>query len=144
MSLDLMIIHERTEEEILDEIREARKNKERLETVDVEPTVWWENITHNLGTMAKNVPVSRENTSLYNLLWKPGEAGFSKVTGEYISLVKEGLEYLRNHELELSEFNPANHWGSYSGLLDFTRSLVFFLQNIKDYDKSNYIIVADV
>lgn len=139
-----MIIHERTEEEILEEIREAKKNKRRLESVDVEPTVWWENITHNLGTMAKNVPVPRENTSLYDLLWHPNEAGFSKVTGEYIGLVKEGLEYLRNHGLELSEFNPPNHWGSYGGLLDFTRSLAFFLQNIKDYDKSNYIIIADV
>jgi hypothetical protein len=142
MSLDLYIIHKRTEEEIINEVREAKKNNVRLETVDVEPTVWWENITHNLGKMAKAVPV-RGSVSLYDLLWHPREAGFTKVGKEYIDLVAVGYNYLETHP-ELRRYNPENGWGDYEGLLDFTRNYNFFLQNIKDYDNTEYIINASV
>ena len=142
MSLDLYIIHKRTEEEIINEVREAKKNNIRLQTVDVEPTVWWENITHNLGQMAKAVPV-KEGTTLYDLLWHPGRAGFTRVGKEYIDLVEIGYNYLKNHP-ELKIYNPENGWGTYEGLVDFTKGYNFFLHSIKDYDNSEYLIEASV
>lgn len=142
MSLDLEIIHRRRKEEILNEIKEARENNIRLESVEIDPTIWSENITHNLGRMASAVPV-KDGITLYDLLWHPREAGFTKVGKEYIALVEIGYIYVQTHP-DLKIYNPVNGWGKYENLLDFVRNYNSFLHNLKDYDISDYLIIADV
>jgi len=142
MSLDLTIIHRRRKEDILNEIKEARANNIRLESVEIDPTVWSENITHNLGKMAAEVPV-KDGITLYNLLWHPREAGFTKVGKEYIDLVEIGYNYVQTHP-ELRKYNPENGWGDYGCFLDFVKDYNFLLHSLKDYDTSDYLIVADV
>ena len=141
MSLDLSIIYKRSEEEILAEIREGRNSGQIVESVEVDQSIFDENITHNLGTMAKEVKTGKEGTSLYDLLWHPYESGFPIVTDEYIELVDNGLDYLKKNRKMLEKYNPPNGWGSYSGLLDFTKNLVFSLKNINP-NKHEYIINA--
>lgn len=79
------------------------------------------NITHNLNKMAENIPVS-ETLTLYNVLWRPDESNLT-LTDEILPLVDAGVRYMLKHEKKLKKFNPDNGWGSYEGLLDFTRKV---------------------
>ena len=79
------------------------------------------NITHNLNTIAENVPVS-DTLNLYKVLWRPDENNLL-ITDEIWPLVEEGIRYMLRHKKKLLKFNPDNGWGSYEGLLDFTRKV---------------------
>ena len=75
------------------------------------------NITHNLTRMADKVPCG--DYTLYDLLWRPDEHGFTHVTNEYRSLVNSALPYFLANRADLEQYNPSNGWGSYDSLLDF-------------------------
>lgn len=77
------------------------------------------NITHNLNQMAMHVPVS-DTLTLYNVLWRPDESDL-KTTDDILEYVTIGVKYLIDHKEELLQYNPDNGWGSYEGLLDFTK-----------------------
>ena len=89
---------------------------------------WHANITHNMGEMAREVPVAGTELTLYDLLWHPEEHGFSSAgdTGYRVGVLM-GFLYLRNHRDELIRFNPENGWGNYELLLSFTLD---FLQHL--------------
>lgn len=77
------------------------------------------NITHNLNKMAMHVPVS-DTLTLYNVLWRPDESDL-KTTDDILEYVTIGVKYLIDHKEELLQYNPDNGWGSYEGLLTFSR-----------------------
>ena len=76
--------------------------------------VYWGNITHNLGKMASE-------TMLYYPLWRPEEIGI-EFAGELVPFLIVGLKLLEdNKEKLIKEHSPANGWGTYEGLLAFTK-----------------------
>ncbi len=81
----------------------------------VKPTeVYSANITHNLGKMANLV-------GLYLPLWRPDEIGVTTAK-QLIPLLRDGLAKLIDQRQEAEKLNPSNGWGSYEGLLNFTRA----------------------
>ena len=80
-------------------------------------SVYYNNITHNLGKMAAEVKLSNGLT-LYDVMWRPDEHGlvFAKDISE---LLDEGWNILLSEPDYFKTFNPDNGWGSYEGMIDF-------------------------
>ncbi len=80
-------------------------------------SIYDENITHNLASMAANVKLSNGLT-LYNVLWRPDEHKlvYAKDIAE---LLDEGWNILLSEPDRFKEFNPSNGWGNYDGLCRF-------------------------
>ena len=103
--------------------------------------VWHENITHNMNSMADQVPIGKH--TLYDYLWRPDEIGITHISQEYAIAVFNGLMYLKGHKKELLLFEPpinpetGTRWGSYDLLVDFCVSLVDAIMSI-DYTKEEY------
>jgi hypothetical protein len=76
-----------------------------------EVDVFDNNITHNLGKMAKEA-------GIYEVLWRPEEIGIDKAS-DMIPFLEKGVETLKSDPERFKEFNPENGWGSYEGLLAF-------------------------
>lgn len=76
--------------------------------------LFWANITHNLGAMAKQA-------GIYKPLWRPEEIGIEKA-GHLIKPLKKGLSLLKQNPEKFMEFNPSNGWGDYDGLIKFVES----------------------
>ena len=166
MSLDLYIISEKTfnksstgvyvrengrtvELKTMDEVRKHFPNadlsqiREHMYETNI---VWHQNITHNLGTMACNVPI--EELTLYDHLWRPKKHGFESVTEEYRNGIVSGLTYLKNHKERLLQFEPpvdpeiGTRWGNYDQLVSFCTSLA---QCLSELDLSEvFLIESDV
>ena len=83
-------------------------------------SVYSANITHNLGTMASAVIVGENNLSLYDVLWRPDENGF-EYAHNIIDYLYEGWKQLISDPEKYKQYNPANGWGSYEGLVDFVK-----------------------
>lgn len=73
--------------------------------------VFWRNITHNLGQMAKE-------SGLYDAMWRPEEQGWTHAR-DLIAPLRDGLAELQSDPARFKEFDPGNGWGSYDGLLNF-------------------------
>ena len=166
MSLDLYITSEKTfnksstgvyvrengrtvELKTMDEVRKHFPNadlgqiREHMYETNV---VWHENITHNLGAMARNVPTGK--LALYDYLWRPKEHGFRSVSEEYRKGIAKGLTYLKNHKEELLRFEPpvdsetGKRWGNYDQFMSFCTSLA---QCLSELDLSEvFLIESDV
>ena len=105
------------------------KDLSHIREFDYEDENFWHgNITHNMGKMAREVPVAGTNLSLYDLLWHPADHGF-KLAGApyYREFVLKGYLYLRTHRQELLPFNPDNGWGNYDLLFTFTEDYLLHL-----------------
>jgi hypothetical protein len=76
--------------------------------------VYWRNITHNLGPMAKE-------SGIYQHLWRPEELGITTAQ-ELIEPLTEGLAKLKADPDHYSEFNAANGWGLYEHFVPFVES----------------------
>jgi hypothetical protein len=74
-------------------------------------TVYRDNITHNLGDMAKAADV-------YMPLWRPDEIKIAKAH-QLKPLLIRGLATLLDDPDGFKRFNPANGWGDYDGLVSF-------------------------
>ncbi len=72
------------------------------------------NITHNLGKMAAEADI-------YEALWRPDEAGFSKAK-DLIEPLRAGLTKLKENPAAFEAFNPSNGWGDYDGLVAFVEA----------------------
>jgi hypothetical protein len=88
--------------------------------------LFWKNITHNLGKMA-------DEAGIYKHLWRPDEIGITKAS-QLIEPLKQGLKKLRENPEHFMQFNPANGWGSYDGLLAFVSQ---YLRACEDYPDAN-------
>ena len=123
-------------------IKDMEENKDKTY---FDSEVWSGNITHNLGAwrgtgMAQHVPL-QSGLTLYDILWRPDEHNYDYLTSDYISEVKEGLQYLQNHPEELKIYNPSNGWGNYDVLLNFVGNLYNAIKNL-DLDEYDYRIIA--
>lgn len=86
----------------------------------IQPTsVYNRNITHNLGKMAAQVKVKMDLT-LYDVLWRPDEHGFTHAR-DIVDYLHTGWKELLRSPEEYKKYNPENGWGSYDALIDFVR-----------------------
>jgi hypothetical protein len=69
------------------------------------------NITHNLGRMARAA-------GIYEFLWRPEEVSVTRAA-QLIEPLRAGLRRLAVDPDRFRQFNPANGWGNYEGLVDF-------------------------
>ena len=93
------------------------------------------NCTHNLTTMADNVPagimnvwdsetkgmVNREIT-LYEAMWRPDEVGIYNGS-DLMTPLQAALEFMITNREALIEYNPENNWGNYEGLVEAVREM---------------------
>lgn len=95
-----------------------------LEDGEIEETSWRANITHNMGIMAQNIPVSYNiegeghTNNLYALVWRPEEYECNN-TDIVAQALQSGIEYMVKHKEELLQYNPQNGWGNYSSFLNW-------------------------
>jgi hypothetical protein len=80
-------------------------------------SIYYDNITHNLGKMASEVKLSNGLT-LYDVLWRPDEHSL-KFAKDISELLDEGWNILLSDPEHYKTFNPDNGWGSYDGLQNF-------------------------
>ena len=81
----------------------------------VQPTeVYWANITHNLGEMAKAA-------GIYEYLWRPDELGI-KTAGELVGPLTKGLKKLKASPAKFEKFNAENGWGTYEDFVPFVEA----------------------
>ena len=90
--------------------------------------VYWANITHNLGKMAKEA-------GIYYYLWRPEEIIHSPVihARQLIQALENGLEVLKSDPERFKDFNPANGWGNYESLIRFVEN---YLKSCREYPDS--------
>ena len=81
-------------------------------------SIYSNNITHNLGTMAGAVELSNGMT-LYDVLWRPDEQEGLKYAKDIGGLLDEGYNILLADHQRLMQFEPENGWGNYEGLCNF-------------------------
>jgi hypothetical protein len=79
--------------------------------------LYTDNITHNLGRMAREVELV--DTNLYMVLWRPDELGLT-VAAQLTGYLQDGYHKLTADPERYSEYNPENGWGNYDGLVRFT------------------------
>lgn len=70
---------------------------------------FWQNITHNLGGMAKAA-------GIYHACWRPEEIG-AKQAKDIIPLLEAGLKWLRENRAEAEKHNAPNGWGMYENFV---------------------------
>ena len=86
-----------------------------------EGSVFSKNITHNLSTMADNVPVG-DGATLHDIMWDLEDKFPNRTKAKQIAIpLTKALIYINTHEKEISEYNPENGWGTYEQLLEFTK-----------------------
>ena len=78
--------------------------------------VFYSNITHNLGRMARAA-------GIYEHLWRPEEIRITKAC-ELIQPLKAGLERLTADPESFKKFNPGNGWGDYEVLVGFVEEYI--------------------
>jgi len=81
---------------------------------DDETCLFSDNVTHNLTKMA-------DMAGIYKHLWRPDELDINRA-GQLIEPLRLGLDKLEAEPQAFKEYNPANGWGSYEGLVSFVRS----------------------
>ena len=86
--------------------------------------VFTANITHNLGTMARQAGV-------YKTCWRPQEIGVEKAA-QLIPLLSDGLTKLKDDPDYFRQFNPPNGWGNYEILVDFLERYLLACQAYPD------------
>lgn len=84
-------------------------------------SVYTDNITHNLGKMANAVKIGAEfgsELTLYDVLWRPDEHGFTKAKdiADWLDLA---FNLLLSEPETYKQYNPENGWGNYEGLVNF-------------------------
>tara|TARA_R110000751_G_scaffold125174_1_gene226693 strand:- start:786 stop:1127 length:342 start_codon:yes stop_codon:yes gene_type:complete len=78
--------------------------------------VYSTNITHNLGTMARE-------TVLYGVLWRPEQNGivFAK---DLIKPLIDGIRAMENDPARFEKYDATNGWGTYEQFLPWLRVLL--------------------
>lgn len=79
-----------------------------------ETEVFIANVTHNLNKMA-------DAAGIYKHLWRPDELGIT-TAAQLIAPLAQGLARLEEDPQSFKQYNPANGWGDYEGLVEFVRN----------------------
>lgn len=82
--------------------------------------VFWANITHNLGRMAKEA-------GIYDCLWCPGEHGITKAE-QLIEPLSRGLMLMKDDPARFRKLDSENGWGTYD---DFVPWIEKYLEACK-------------
>lgn len=96
---------------------------------DYQENVFESDITHNLASMA-------DASGLYDVLWDPDSINVKKAQ-DAIIILEKGLNELESNPEKYRLLNPSNGWGSYEGLVSFTKE---FLSSCRE--NPNAIIYA--
>jgi hypothetical protein len=88
-------------------------------------SLYWANITHNLGEMA-------DKAGIYKALWRPEEIG-AKYAKDIIEVVEKGLADLKARPEYFEQFNSPNGWGMYEHFVPFVDK---YLEALKEYPKA--------
>ena len=83
--------------------------------------VYWANITHNLGRMAREA-------GIYKHLWRPSEIDI-EIAAQLIKPLRKGLELLKSDPDRFRQFNPENGWGDYDGFVMFVQNYLNACEN---------------
>ena len=83
--------------------------------------IYWKNITHNLGKMAKEA-------GFYTYLWRPEEAG-CRLACEIVGPIEDGLKLLKAEPEKFKKFSADNGWGTYEQFLPWLEDYVLALKN---------------
>lgn len=75
-----------------------------------------ENITHNLGRMAKAA-------GIYDCLWRPNENGFD-IAHQIIPILEKGLSELKKNPEKFKEYNAPNGWGLYEHFVPYVQRIL--------------------
>lgn len=89
-----------------------------------EDEVYWANITHNLGRMAREA-------GIYEALWRPEEIGITKAS-QLIGPLSEGLLKLVGEPARFEAFNAANGWGKWEHFVPFVAKYLEACKNNPD------------
>jgi hypothetical protein len=92
-------------------------------------TLYWANITHNLGKMAGKA-------GIYDCLWRPEENGIEKAW-DLIPPLQAGLGKLKSDPTYYRSFDSPNGWGLYDHFVPFVED---YLQACKE--NPDAIVVA--
>lgn len=87
------------------------------------------NITHNLGTMAKEA-------GIYEILWHPEEINVTKA-GQLITPLQTALADMKTRPEYYSKFNSNNGWGTYK---DFIQWLTEYLTACEKYPEATITV----
>ena len=98
-------------------------DKGKTYTEDYEE-VYWANITHNLGKMARYA-------GIYEALWEPEEIGKVKAS-EITDLLERGLMDLKARPEYFKQFNSPNGWGMYERFVPFVEGYLKACQQYPD------------
>ena len=84
-------------------------------------TNWSANITHNLGNMADQIPVTinEMETTLSSICWRPEEIFETPTTDLVLEGLLQGVNYMLLHRKELLQYESPNGWGTYEGFMKF-------------------------
>lgn len=97
-------------------------NRDNPEYDDTPLYLFDANITHNLGTMAKEA-------GIYEALWRPGEIGATKAA-DIIDVVFVGYNDMRLNPDKYKVFDSPNGWGTYDDFLPWIKD---YLDALKKY-----------
>lgn len=86
------------------------------DSVDDWNTVYWANITHNLGTMA-------EALGIYNCLWHPYNARI-ETAGDLIDPLKIAINMMKGSPERYKKFDAPNKWDNYDDFLPWLERLL--------------------
>lgn len=76
-----------------------------------EDQVYWANITHNLGPMAREA-------GIYTHLWRPEQIGVT-LAADLVEPLTAGLALLRSDPARFKALNSHNGWGRYEHFVPF-------------------------
>lgn len=80
----------------------------------VRPEIYWANITHNLGAMARAA-------GIYEILWHPPTGTIAR---ELIEPLRTAIERMEENPLAFSVFDSPNGWGTYKNFVPWLRNLL--------------------
>lgn len=87
--------------------------------------VYWANITHNLGEMARKA-------GIYKALWRPEEINAVKAQ-DITKILEDGLTDLKKRKQYFEQFNSPNGWGMYEHFVPFVEE---YLNACKEYPEA--------
>lgn len=99
-----------------------------VQPIDDSDEVYSANITHNLNTMANEA-------GIYQYLWMPEELEITRAS-QLIEPLRTGLVLLESDPIRFKEFNPANGWGNYDGLVQFVKDYLRACEEYPDAEVS--------
>lgn len=87
-----------------------------------------QNITHNLGPMARAA-------GIYQALWRPEELkNWTGKAGQLIPLLEKGLAKLKKAPAKYKKLNAPNGWGSYTNFVPFVERYLTACRENPDAD----------